>query len=93
MEEGDREPLEGAKELGVSGKYTRTGRHHPMGLGDVFQGGGAGGTPIWVRDVVDNPLHGQIPGGLSAQSRQVDYRDTAKAMGGWELGLPTSGDS
>ena len=64
-----------------------------MGIGGVFQRSGAGGTPIWVRDVVDNTLHGQIPGGLSSQSRQVDYRDTAKAMGGWELGLPTSGDS
>ena len=72
MEEGDREPLEGAKELGVSGKYTRTGRHHPMGLGDVFQGGGAGGTPIWVRDVGDEPLHVQSPGEFSEQSHQLD---------------------
>ena len=40
-----------------------------MGLRDSFQGSGAGGTTIWVRDVGDNPLHGKIPGGLLAQSR------------------------
>ena len=64
-----------------------------MGLRDSFQGSGAGGTTIWVRDVGDNPLHGKIPGGLLAQSRQSDYRETAEAMGGWELGVPTYGDS
>ena len=33
-----------------------------MGIGDVFQGGGSGGTPIRFRDVSDDTPHGQVPG-------------------------------
>ena len=37
-----------------------------MGLGDVFQGGVAGGPPIRVVDVGDDPPHGKGPGEFSA---------------------------
>ena len=93
MAGGGRENLEGAEDLGKDDKDTGTGGRQPTGLGDVFQGGGAGGTPIRVGDVGDDTPHGQGPGDFSSQSLQADYRETAKAMGGWDLGVPTSGDS
>ena len=49
------------------------GGHHPTGLGDVLQGGGAGGSSIWFGDIGDDPPHGKVPGKFSAQSRQADY--------------------
>ena len=64
----------------------------PRVLG-IFQGGGAGGPHFRFRDVGDDPLHGKGHGGVSAQSRQADYGETAGSTGGWELGAPTSGDS
>ena len=67
------------------------GGRHTTGLRDVFQGGGSYNTPIWVGDVGDYPPHGQVPGYFSEQIRQADYRETAKATGGWELGVPTAG--
>ena len=64
----------------------------PRVLGIFFQGGGAGGTHIKVRDVGDKPPHGQIPRVFSAQSLQAIYRETDKAASGWDLGLPIAGD-
>ena len=61
-----------------------------MGIGVFFQVGGAGGTPIWVGDMSDDPSHGHIPGEFLAHIFQTDYGQTAKAMGGWELVVPTS---
>ena len=56
-----------------------------------FKGGGTVSTPIQVRDVVDDPPHGQIPERVLAKSHQEDYRDTAKLTGGWKFGVPTAG--
>ena len=38
-----------------------------MGIGDVLQGGAAGGYFIWVRDVSDEPAHEWERGKLPAQ--------------------------
>ena len=38
-----------------------------------FQVGGAGGTPIWVGDMSDDPSHGHIPGEFLAHIFQTDY--------------------
>ena len=57
-----RETLEGAKYLGMDGKDTDTGGRQTTGIRDVFQCGGADGTPIKVGDVGEYPPHGQVPG-------------------------------
>ena len=88
-----REPLEGAEYLCTYGKDTGTGGRQPTGLGFFSRGSDAGGTPIWDGDVGNGPPHGQGPGDFSAQSHKADFGDTAKATGGWYLGLPTAGDS
>ena len=36
-----------------------------MGVRDIFQGGGSGGSSIWVGDVCDDPPHGLGTGGIS----------------------------
>ena len=59
----------------------------------MFQGGGAGGNPIRVGGVVYGPPHGQGPGEFSAQICQVDYGETSEATSGWDLVVPTAGDS
>ena len=38
-----------------------------MDVGDVIQGGGAGGNYFRIGDVGDDPPHIQGPGGVSAQ--------------------------
>ena len=38
-----------------------TGRGKHMVVGDIFQGGGSGGSSHWVRDVGDDPPHGPGP--------------------------------
>ena len=57
----------------------------PRVSGMFFQGGGAdggaGGTTVWVRDVVDDPPHGQGPGEFSSQSQQADYGKIADVTG------------
>ena len=53
---GGMEPSEGAEELGTAGEDSGTRGRQPKGFGCVFKGGGAGGSFIWVRDVVDEPL-------------------------------------
>ena len=65
----------------------------PTSFGDFFQGGGAGGTPILVGDMGDEPPHGQRHGVFSAQSHQADYGEKSKATGGSERGVTTTGDS
>ena len=69
------------------------GGSQPRGLGDVFQGGGAGGYFIWVGYVGDEPPHGIGPGKLTEQGCQVYYRETVKVLRTWGLVLPTAGDS
>ena len=76
----------------MDGKDNGMGGRHPTGIGDVFQGGGAGGTLIWFMDVGDDPLHLQGPGEFSAKSFQADYGETAEVTGGQDLGVHTSGD-
>ena len=87
MESGGREHLEGEEELGTSGKDTGVGGRYPAGIGDVIQGGGAGGTPIRIGDGGDETLNRQVHGHFSAQIFQEDYRETAEATGvGWGVG-------
>ena len=80
------ENLEGAEKLGTAEKDTGTRGRHTTGLGDVIQGNGTGGTPIWVIEMGDDPPHGQIHGGFSSQSFQADYGETAEGTdnGSWE---------
>ena len=66
------------EELGTDGRDNGTGGIYPTGIGDIFQGGGTGGTPIRLRDVGDEPLHVQGPGECPAQIRQAYYRETDK---------------
>ena len=68
------------------------GEHLTPGLGGVLQGGGAGSSSIRVRDVGAYPPHGEAPGKFPSQGHQADYSEAAKSMGGWDLGVPTSGD-
>ena len=63
-----------------------------MGLGNVIQGGGAGGYPIRVGGVGDYPLHGKGPEKFPAHVFHEDYREEAKAMGVWDQGIPKDGD-
>ena len=41
-----------------------TVRRKHAGFGDLIQGGGAGGSSIWVIDFGDDPPHGSEPGGF-----------------------------
>ena len=45
----------------------------PKGVGGIFQGGGTGGTDFGFGYVVDDPPHGLVPGGCSAQGRHTDH--------------------
>ena len=74
--------MEGAEDLGKPGKDTGTGGCHPTGLGDVLQGGGVGGSFIWVRDVGADPSNGTVPVEIPEQGRQADYGEAAEAKGG-----------
>ena len=87
------EYLEGAEEMGMDGKDYGTGGNQPKGLGDIFQGGSAGGSIIQVGDVGTDPPHGTGPRKLPAQVLQEDNREAYKVTGGWGMGLPTTGDS
>ena len=69
------------------------GGNQPKGLGDVVQGGSAGGYFIWVRDVNADPPHRTGPGKLPAQGFQVGNAEADGATGGCGLGVPTAGDS
>ena len=88
-----RESLEGAEELGTSGEDSGTGGRQPTYLGNIFQGGSAGGSFIRVGGVGDDPPHGTIPGKLPKQGRQADYGESAKEKVAWGLGVTTAGDS
>ena len=83
MASGGREPLKIAEELGTDGKYTGTRGLQSTGIGDFFQGVGPSGTPIWVRDVGDDPPYGQGPREFPAHSCQANYEETSKYMGVW----------
>ena len=83
MSIGGKEPSEGAEYLVTDGKYNGMVGRQSTGPRDVFKGSVSGGPPIWVVYVGDDSPHGQVPGGVSAQSRQADYRETSEAMDGW----------
>ena len=69
------------------------GGHQPIGFRDVFQGGGASGSFVGVGDVAADHPHGTGPGKIPAQGKQADYGELEKAIWGWGLGVPTTGDS
>ena len=62
-----------------------------MGIGDVFQCGGAGDYFIWVGDVSGDPMHGTGPGKFPAQGCKTKYGETAKVIIEWGLGVSTTG--
>ena len=96
MDGGGRENSEGTENLGTDGEDTGTGGQLPTGLGDVLQGGGAGGcaggSSIWVKDVGAYPPHRKGPGKFSSQRHQADYREADKSMVVWDLVVLTSAD-
>ena len=57
----------------------------PSGLGGIFQGSIVGGSFIQVRDMVTDLPYSSGPGNFPEQDRQVHYRETSKAKGGWGL--------
>ena len=74
----------------MDGEDTGTVGHLPTGLGDVLQGGGAGGYSIRVRDVGDYPPYRLGPGGVPSQGHATDYGESTTAASGWELRPPSA---
>ena len=54
--------MEVTDEEGTDGKDLGTVSCKHAGFGDIFQGGGTGGSFLWVRDMGDEPMHGPGPG-------------------------------
>ena len=50
--------------MGVVVNNLEKGGGKTKGVGYVIQGGGAGSTSFWVRDVGDDPLHGTVHWGV-----------------------------
>ena len=59
----------------------------------IFQGGSTGGSIIRVVDVGSETLHGTGSRKFSAQGYQAGYGEESKEIGGWGLGVPTTGYS
>ena len=56
--------------MGTSVDNLGKGGGKSKGVGDVFQGGGAGGTTFWGRDVGDDPHMGWSLGGFQHRVAQ-----------------------
>ena len=52
------------EKVGYVDKFLVTGRGKHTGVGNIFQGGGSGGYPLWVGDVGADPLRVQALGGF-----------------------------
>ena len=78
--------------MGTADKDTGKGGRHLKVAGDVFYYIFVGATSLQVGDVGDDPSHGLGTGRVSTQGIKTDNWDTTKAPGGWELGMPISGD-
>ena len=63
------------------------------GIGDVFQGSGAGDTTFWGGDVGDDPSRGPGPVGVPTQGILIDHYEASLEVIGWDMGVSTSGDS
>ena len=68
-----------------------TGRGKHTGVRDIFQGGGSGGSSLWVVDVGDEPPHGLGPGDFPEQGGLMDHRKTATVSLGRKLAIPPLG--
>ena len=66
MVHGGEQILEGKKYVVSADNDFGTGRSKYVGVGDIFQGGGTGGSYPWVEDVSDDPLHETGPGRVPA---------------------------
>ena len=84
--------MEVVKDMGTDEEDTGTGGRQTTGIGDILQGSGAVGYYIRVWDLGADLSHGKVSGKFPAQVHQVDYREAAKATGGWELVVLTAGD-
>ena len=62
-----------------------------MGVGDIFQVGGSGGSYLWVGDVRDCPLHGPGPSDFQKQGGLSSHRKTSVADLGRKLVVPPLG--
>ena len=65
-----------------------TGRGKHVVVGDIFQGGGSGGSSLWVGDVGNDPPHGPGPWDFPEQGVPVDHRKTSTETLGHKLGVP-----
>ena len=92
MADSGREPSEVAKELGTDGKDTGAEGLHPTDIWEVFQGSGAGGTPILDGDVGDDLLHGTGHWRVLTQGIYMYHWEVAPAVSGRKLVVPTFGD-
>ena len=68
-----------------------TGRGKNMGVRDIFQGGGSGGSSLWVGDVDSDPPHGPGPGYFPEKDGPSAQRNTYVAALGWKLGVTPIG--
>ena len=78
--------------IGVIVDNLAKGGCKPKGVGYFLQGGGAGSTYFWVRDVDDEPPHGPGHWGVSTQGIHMDHWEVASAVSGHKLVVPTFGD-
>ena len=65
-----------------------TGRRKHACVGNFFQGGGMGGSYLWVGDMVDKTPHELRPGGVPAQGSSRDHGTETMAASGHQMGLP-----
>ena len=74
-------------------RMMRQDRCRPKGLGDILQGGRAGGCYFWGIYVGPDPLDGAGPEQISEQFRATARQEASKAEGGVELVISSNGGS
>ena len=79
---------EGAEKVGYVDKFLVTGRGKHTGVGNIFQGGGSGCSPLWVGDVGADPLTVQALGGFLEQGVSSAHIKKSVAESGRKLGIP-----
>ena len=68
-----------------------TVRRKHAGFGDLIQGGGAGGSSIWVIDFGDDPPHGSEPGGFPEYGSLTYHGKETLTESVCHMGLPPPG--
>ena len=75
----------------MSVKNVEKGGGESKGVGDIFQGGGAGGTILGGRDVGDNPQNGPVPGVITTQDTLTGHWEADLESVRRQLLISTSG--